>query len=176
MLTPLGRWRILKFVLGNPMAEVKVRELAKKLGLSPAHISRTLKVLRREGVIKNDKVDLSAPIVRALKIFLNTQELVERGVIDEIKSLGVAGAGIYGSWANGTNYEDSDLDIWVKVDEHPGEVKVASLASRVREDVGTNVQLLVLTPDKIKRLKRGDPTFYYSLLFGSIVILGETIE
>gem|GEM_PF-6515700 len=41
---------------------------------------------------------MSAPMVRALKVFLNVERLVEIGVVDEIKSLGgVAGAGIYGS-------------------------------------------------------------------------------
>ena len=176
MLTLLGRKKLLEFVLDNPTAEIKVRELARRLDLSPAYVSKTLKVLRNEGIVKNNKVDLNAPIVKALKIFLNMKKLAEKGTIDKIKSLNVISAGVYGSWANGTNYEDSDLDIWIKVKKHPGEIKIASLVSEIRKSVETNVQMLVLTPDDVERLKKEDPTFYYSLAFGSIVICGETIE
>lgn len=176
MSTLLRREKVLEFVLDNPTAEIKVRELARRLDLSPSHVSKTLKVLRNEGIIKNNRVDLSFPLVRALKIFLNVKKLVEKNVIDKIKSLNVNSAGVYGSWASGTNYEDSDLDIWIKVKKHPGEVKIASLVGEIRKSVGTNVQMLVLTPDNVERLKKEDPTFYYSLAFGSIVLCGETIE
>jgi len=176
MLTLSGRERLLELVLDNPTAEIKVRELARKLNLSPAYVSKTLKALRNEGMVKNNRVDLNALIVKALKIFLNVKKLVEKGVITKINSLNVISAGVYGSCANGTNYEDSDLDIWIKVEKHPGEVKIASLVGEIRESVGANVQMLVLTPDNIKRLKKEDPTFYYSLAFGSIVICGETID
>lgn len=176
MLTLLKRGMVLEFVLNNPTSETKVRELARKLNLSPAYISKTLKTLRDEGMIKNNRVDLNSPMVKALKIFLNVKKLVEKGVIDTIKSLNVISAGVYGSWANGTNYEDSDLDIWIKVEKHPGEMRIASLVGEIRKIVGRNVQMLVLTPDNVKRLKGEDPVFYYSLAFGSIVICGETIE
>ncbi len=176
MLTFLERERVLEFVLDNPTAEIKVRGLARRLNLSPAHVSKTLKVLRNEGIVKNNRVDLNAPIVKALKIFSNMKKLVKKGVIVKINSLNVISAGVYGSWANGTNYEDSDLDIWIKVEKHPGEIKIASLVGEIRKSVGKNVQMLVLTPDNIKRLKKEDPIFYYSLAFGSIVICGETIE
>jgi predicted nucleotidyltransferase len=176
MLTFLKRGAVLEFVLDNPTSEARVRELARKLDLSPAYISKTLKTLRDEGVIKNNRVNLNSPMVRALKIFLNVKKLVEKGIIDKIKSLNIISAGVYGSWANGTNYEDSDLDIWIKVKKHPGEVKIASLVGEIRKVIERNVQMLVLTPDNVERLKREDPIFYYSLAFGSIVIYGETIE
>lgn len=176
MLTFGGRERILEFVLDNPTAELKVRELARRLDLSPAHVSKTLKALRSKGLVKNDKVDLNAPIVKALKIFFNVRKLVEKGVTGRIKSANVISAGVYGSWANGTNYEGSDLDIWIKVEKHPGETKIAPLVGEIRKKLGANVQMLVLTPDNIKKMKKEDPIFYYSLAFGSIVICGETIE
>jgi predicted nucleotidyltransferase len=176
MLTLLWREKIVGFLLDNPTTEIKVRELARKLNISPAYVSKTLKILRGEKILKNNKVDLNSPIVRALKIFLNMKKIAEKGVTDMISSLNIIGAGVYGSWANGTNYEDSDLDIWVKVKKHPRETKIASLVGEIRKSVGANVQVLVLTSEDIKRLKNEDPTFYYSLVFGSIQLCGETIE
>lgn len=60
---------------------------------------------------KTKKVDLSNPYVKAMKIFFNIKKLTEKNVPDKLRLLEIAGARIYGSWASGTNYEDSDLDI-----------------------------------------------------------------
>jgi len=168
--------RAIDFILSNPTREIRVRELARQLKVSPAHISKTLKILRKRDVLKDGKVDMSNPYVKALKIFLNIKKLAEKNVPDKLKSLGVAGAGVYGSWASGTNYEDSDLDIWVKAGKHPGEVRVASLLADLRKSVGSNVQILVLTPERLARLRKEDPIFYFSLVYGSMLIYGEAIE
>lgn len=168
--------RIIEFVIDNPTGEIKVRKLAKLLKISPAHVSRTLKILEKHDIVRNNKVDLSNPYVRALKIFFNVKKLVDKNVILKLKRLKVLGAGIYGSWANGTNHEDSDVDIWIKVNKHPGEVKVAKTSNKIRKSLGKNVQILVLTPERIERLKKEDPIFYYSLVFGSIILYGEAIE
>lgn len=175
-LFPKERERIIEFIMDTPAKKIKIRELARLLRISPAHVSRTLKVLSKYNIIKDNKVDISNPYVRALKIFLNIKKIVEKGIIKRLKKLKARGAGIYGSWAMGTNYEDSDLDIWIKVDKHPGEIKVATVSNEIRRALGRNVQMLVLTPERIERLKKEDPIFYYSLAFGSIVLYGEGIE
>jgi len=102
--------------------------------------------------------------------------LVDKNVIRRLKKLEAIGCGIYGSCANGTNHEESDIDIWIKVDKHPGEAKVATVSNEIRKLLGRNVQILVLTPERIERLKKEDPIFYYSLVFGSIRLYGEGIE
>ena len=62
------REKIIEFVIDNPTKKMKVRELAKLLKISPAHISRTLKILAEYNIVKNNEVNLSSPYVRALKI------------------------------------------------------------------------------------------------------------
>ena len=178
MLTrfPKKKERIIEFIIDNPRKMVKVRELAKLLQISPAYVSRTLKILGKEDVIKNNKVNLSNPYVRVLKIFSNIKKMIDKGVIKKLKKLEALGAGIYGSWANGTNYEDSDLDIWIKVSKRPKEIKIATISNEIRKALGRDVQILVLTPERIERLKKEDPIFYYSLVFGSIKLYGEEIE
>ena len=170
------REKIVEYVLSNPTEKAKVRELAKRLKLSPAHVSRTLRILTKDDFFKENAVDMSNPYVRALKIFLNLKKLKEKGIIKMLKKIEVLGAGMYGSWSNGTNNEDSDLDVWIKVRKHPGERKVAAVSSDVRKILGRNVQILVLTPERIDRLKKEDPIFYYSLVFGSMTLYGEAVE
>jgi len=173
---PKEKERTIDFILSNPTREIRVRELARQLRVSPAHVSKTLKALRKHNVLKDGKVDLSNPYVKALKIFFNIKKLAEKNIPDKLRLLGIAGAGIYGSWASGTNHEDSDLDIWIKVDKHPGEVRVASISVDLRKTVGSNVQILVLTPERLARLRKEDPLFYFSLVYGSMLIYGEAIE
>jgi predicted nucleotidyltransferase len=170
------RIRIVENVLDNPSRKTKVRELAKQLELSPAHISRTLKILAENKLLKENAVDLSNPYVRVLKTFLNIRKLHERNVVGMLRRLGVVGAGVYGSWFNGSNHEDSDLDIWIKVRKHPGERRIAAVANDMRKVLGRSVQILVLTPERVNRLKREDPIFYYSLVYGSLTLCGESVE
>ncbi|MEW6069249.1 MAG: nucleotidyltransferase domain-containing protein [Candidatus Thermoplasmatota archaeon] len=175
-LFPAERQKILKFILDNPAAKIGVRKLARELRISPAHVSRTLKILAKQKLFKNKKLDMDSARIRILKTFFNIEKLHREKIPEKLKDLAPLGAGIYGSWANGTNYEDSDVDIWIKVDKHPEELKIATISTELRKKLGKNVQILVLTPERIKRLKKEDPIFYYSLVFGSIKIYGETIE
>lgn len=55
-------------------------------------------------------------------------------------------------------------------------MKVARISNEIRRVLGRNVQILVLTPERIERLKKEDPIFYYSLVFGSIILFGDGIE
>jgi len=170
------RERIIEYVLSNPTEKIKVRELAKHLKLSPAHVSRTLRILAKNDFFKEDVVDMSNPYVHALKVLFNLKKLKEKNIIKMLKKIEALGAGVYGSWSNGSNNEDSDLDVWIKVRKHPGERKVAAVSNDVRKILGRNVQILILTPERIDRLKKEDPIFYYSLIFGSMTLYGEAVE
>jgi predicted nucleotidyltransferase len=168
--------RILEYILNNPTKKIGVRDVARILHLSPAHVSRTLKDFRANDIVSDNIVNLANPLVRSLKVFLNIKLVQEKGIVNKLTTAKISGAGIYGSWANGTNYEDSDLDIWIKVKKHPGEMKIASISGELRKALEKRVQILVLTPERIRRLKDRDPTFHYSLVHGSINLWGETIE
>lgn len=175
-LIPKGREKIFEFILNNPEKELRIRELARELKLSPAYVSRTLKWAKKQGIVKKNKANLSNSLARAIKIFLNIKKITERKTVQKLKKLGINGTGIYGSWANGTNTEDSDLDIWIKTGKKLSEAKIATVAGEMRKALGTNTQILVLDRERMEKIKQEDPVFYYSLLFGSIILFGEPIE
>jgi predicted nucleotidyltransferase len=173
---PREKGRIMEYILDNPSKPVKVRGLAKELKVSPAYVSRSLKLFEKLKIIRDGKVDLSNPLTRALKTLVNVKRLIDNRVVEILQRLGAVGAGVYGSWASGTNTEDSDVDIWIKMDKHPGELRIASVSAEIRSLLKKNVQILVLTPERLEGLRTNDPSFYYSLISGSIVLYGEHVE
>ena len=168
--------KILEYILAHPTKKVGVRGIARALEVSPAHVSRTFREFREDNILSGNMVNLANPLVRSLKVFFNVRLVQERNVVNRLATMKISGAGIYGSWANGTNDEDSDLDIWITVKKHPGEMQVASISGELRKTITRMVQILVLTPERVQRLKSNDPAFYDSLVHGSINIWGEAIE
>lgn len=172
------RVAVVRFIVNNPTQTFRVRNLSKTLKLSPAHISRILKQLKTLKIIKNDAVDLQNPLVKTIKQLFNIEKLTEIELAENAKKLipDLRGIGIYGSWATGTNYEDSDLDIWIKTGKVADEINVAKLNSLLIKTIDKEITILTLWPEKIKNLKEKDEVFYYSLVFGSITMFGEGIE
>jgi predicted nucleotidyltransferase len=88
----------------------------------------------------------------------------------------VKGLGLYGSWARGTNHQESDLDVWIKADSLPPESVLARLQKDLSLQSDSEVNLLVLTPEKLERLKKDDTPFYNSLVMSSVTLKGEPLE
>jgi predicted nucleotidyltransferase len=107
----------------------------------------------------------------ALRLLLNLSDL-DFSVLK--KSGFVKRAGIYGSFAKGTNNEHSDIDLWLLV-EGASETELAGL-TKVLKAMDGRIRPLYLTREKLERLKRDEKTFYHSLVFGSIDIYGDANE
>ncbi|MFA4702137.1 nucleotidyltransferase domain-containing protein [Pyrococcus kukulkanii] len=65
---------------------------------------------------------------------------------------------MYGSFSRGENKEGSDVDIWIYTQEEDM-IRVAKFQRKLRDTLKREVDLLVLTPKKIERLKKEDPIF-----------------
>lgn len=85
------------------------------------------------------------------------------------------GIGIYGSWAQGPNTLESDFDLWVKVESYPSKQDLAILHKDLKSKINAEINILVLTPEKIGMLKKTDPHFYSSLIRTSMPLRGEPI-
>lgn len=164
------RVRILEYVLYRN--EVSVGEVSKELSLSKGLVSNFLALLYENKILGKNKryYPLENGLSRAIKTVLNVNKIE----LSKIKKLFIKGIGLYGSWASGTNNIDSDLDIWIKTDKYPNEKELAQLSKVLRETVHADIQLLVLTPEKIEQLKKDEP-FFSSLYYGSILLWGKPI-
>lgn len=169
------RVNLLKRILNHPYEELKVRELAKKVNLSPAFVSKYLKILKKNFNLKENKLELTNPLIKALKILVNMEKL--REIITDVRELipEAIGIGVYGSWAAGTNYEESDVDLWIKVTRFPEDIFIAQLRKRIIEKCNADASILLLEDEKIKQLKKNDSIFYYALIH-SFLLWGATID
>lgn len=165
------RITILEYVLYQD--SITVSTVAKELSLSKGFVSTYLLLLYKKGILRKGKgyQPTDIPQTRIIKLLLN----VNRIDLSKIKKPFIKGIGLYGSWANGTNTILSDLDIWIKTEKYPDEKELAILSKILREMLHTEIQLLVVTPQKLEQIKKDTP-FYSSLRYTSRLLWGEPID
>ena len=152
-----------------------VAEVSRATGVSKGLVSRYLHLLEMHGLLQKEGRKYSprdSAHSRAIKLLLNLEKMDLSALIpDSVKDLG-----IYGSWARGTNHQDSDLDVWIKADSLPPENELARLQRDLSLQTDSEVNLIVLTPDKLERLQIEDRPFYNSLMMNSVTLKGEPLE
>jgi predicted nucleotidyltransferase len=152
---------------------VTVSTVVKELFLSKGFVSQYLYLLYQNNILVKNKGyhPSNNPLTTAIKIILNVNKIQ----LSKIKKPYIRGIGLYGSWANGTNTMKSDLDIWIKTEKYPDEKELASLSKILREMTNSDIQLLVITPQKLQQIKKDTP-FYSSLRNNSRLLWGEPID
>jgi len=177
MLTELfkteERARVLRYAMFR--SAFRVAEVSRATGVTKGLVSRYLRLLVEYGLLQREGRVYSphdGAHSRAIKLLLNLERIDLAAL-----SLGSArGLGLYGSWVRGTNHQESDLDVWIRADSLPPESVLARLQKDLSLQAEGEVNLLVLTPEKLERLKREDPPFYNSLVMNSLTLKGEPIE
>ena len=168
------RERILEHIL--EMNELGIEEVAKALNVSKGLVSLYLTELMEIGLVKKKGrrfVLVSGPELRETKRFLNFWNLREKVLPlweNWIKALGV-----YGSFARGENGKQSDVDVWVLVDD-TDPLKLMEFKEKLEKALEREVDLLVLTKDKMTRLKKENPHLYWSIKLSSLVLWGDVDE
>jgi predicted nucleotidyltransferase len=167
------RQEILDYVLKRD--QISVTQVSNDTGISKGLVSRYLANLKQMDIVKrngqkyqvNDKA-----LTRAIKILINLKYLRW----ETITKKWILSAGLYGSWADGTNTEESDIDIWIKVDKYPSEYQLNSLYKDLRNKTFSELNLFILTPEKLKNIKQYDLPFYNSLLNSLLILEGDALE
>jgi len=147
-------------------------EISNRAGLNKGLVSIYLRKMEGWGLVEKigrRYVFRSTPLVKQLKILINLANL--KDALERL-SQDIISLGVYGSYASGDNTSDSDIDIWVYMDRSDN-IVIGELSRRISEMSGHEVNIIVLTDEKLKSLKRSDGPFYTSLLNGSIVMYGD---
>ena len=168
------RLKILSVILYKK-DDISITDVSREARVSKGLVSNFFKILLKEKILrrKGRKFRVGdAPKVKALKILFNLYK-VDENLFKKYNF--IRGAGIYGSFLRGENNEESDIDMWILIDNKASQEELARFSKELKRKYG-NVSPIYLTENKLKKLKEKDKVFYYSLVFGSITIYGEKIE
>lgn len=173
ILSSKERQGILEDILYKEKA-LRVNEVASRLNLSKGLVSGFFNLLATEGILRKDGNEFRVQdnlCVSAIKILLNFTGF-NPNIFRKYKF--VIGAGFFGSFVKGDNTEESDIDLYILI-EDTTENNLAKITKELKKE-NSKINPLYLTQEKINDLNDNDPVFYHSLVFGSIRIYGKGID
>jgi predicted nucleotidyltransferase len=169
----LKEFNILKVFFEEPSKEFNVREVARRLKISPATASKDLKELNKKGILKKREerifdlymANSESDLYRDLKIFYNIRKIKESGLIESINKFYLKPTLIlFGSASKGLDTETSDFDI-VIISEKIKEFKDLKIFEEK-----LNRKLQIFAVKEIKNLKN---RHLINNVLNGIVLQGE---
>jgi predicted nucleotidyltransferase len=161
--------QILAFLASHPGRPYYDKEVREATGLSSGATNQALRELAEEGYIQQERkgrmsfysVDLSNPLIAQYKILLNVTTI--HPLINDLKDHAIRII-MFGSMAQGTNIEESDIDLFVLTNTPED---VATLANK--SDLAEKIQLVAKKPTDWAALKKRDPIFYEEVERGIVL-------
>ena len=147
-----ARQRLLAYFFTNPAARHHLRELAERLGVDPANLSKELRRLEHEGLFQSDVSGRQKyfHLNRAYPLFREVRGIVTKTVgaapliSQSLMSIdGIEEAYLYGSFAR--NQQDAASDIDVLVIGTPRDGALAESMRRLERQFGREINYTVLT-------------------------------
>lgn len=171
-LTVTSHQKVLSFLLNYPSRSYMEKEIARATKVSKSAVNEALKELAKDKLILQEKkgrmsfysVDLNDPVIRRLKSTENVSLL--RPLVEQLKKVSQKII-LFGSFAEGTNVEDSDIDLFVLSDQ-PEDVQGIIQKSPLTE----KIQPVIKKPSEFISLDKKKPLFYQEIERG--IILWET--
>ncbi|MBI1935860.1 nucleotidyltransferase domain-containing protein [Candidatus Woesearchaeota archaeon] len=166
-----------EFFLQNPYEEVYLRQLAKKLKLSPFAVKKYADILIREGLINEErkanlryfKANTNNLFFRYLKISLSMRIIIKSGLIDFLKQniANVSSIVLFGSIAKGGDDPKSDADILII-----GKEKYLDLG-KFQEALGKEITLHIFSWSEWNSQSKDNAAFYLEIISYGIPLYGE---
>jgi len=121
-------WLVLQHFLRNPNKSIHVNGLSRELKISPRTAETYLLLYSKDALLSKENVGNTiqyslrneTSVVQALKRFYFIQNLSESGLVEKFcERHPIVSFAVYGSYANGTYSDKSDLDFLVISDRMP---------------------------------------------------------
>lgn len=154
-----------------------VQSVTDATGVSKGLVSQYLNMLVQEHLLDRKKRTFTrndTALWKAAKRLLNL-DLLRPHIVLPVWAEGI---GIYGSWAEGTNTTESDLDLWLLVQDYGPEVEIraAELEQTLAAAVRCEAHALILTSEKLRWIRTRDQPFHAGLMKGCLTLEGKDLE
>lgn len=144
------RRAILKEFLSNPENKYYVRQLAGMLLVSVGSLHKELAKLEKEGMLQSEylgnlrlfRVNKNHPLYQEIKQIIFKTEGIEGRMKESLKDFqGLKAAFIYGSFAEGKERPDSDIDLFLlgDIDEDNLVRKISNLESEFNREINYTI-------------------------------------
>lgn len=152
--------KVLRFLLMYPGRLCYEREIARGARVSYGSANYILNKLHKEGILQRKtegrmchySIDMSNPFIKELKI-LNNLLLLEP-LLQSLKRY-ARKVVLYGSWASGTDTQESDIDLYIVAAEKDKVLSIIKKYSYSSKVNGKKIQAIIDTPvDLLKKEKR----------------------
>ena len=175
------RNRLFAYFFTNPTAWLHLREIARKLDVSPGNLSKELKRLTDEGIFKAEtrgrqkffSLNAQHPLHNELKSIVFKTIGVE-GALKQLvqKQAGIEWAFIYGSFATGKTGPNSDIDLALMVQKNIFDANgFATQVRKLEKRLQREINYVFHTPSEWVRLKRKKDSFILQIDKGSKIEL-----
>lgn len=176
-------WKILAYFLAHPSDEIYVKELARRLEAGPTNANNALRTLKKIGLLQRQgrarshfySLSNDSVIVKYLKIAYFLARLEEAKLVDRFFEVDedLISLCIYGSFADGTFDEKSDLDLLIISHKEKSLFNPVVLKLETSLKLEINVELFSLS--RWKRVKEDDKEFYQEVRSSHILLYGSQI-
>ncbi len=174
LLVKTTHQKVLSLFLANPARRLYGSEISKKVRISIGQTSKILNDLLRLGVVEKErkgKTELYAivELTRELRLYKTLNTVLNIApLVKQLKPLSRTVI-LYGSCADGTNREESDLDLFVVSNDRDRVVDaVARSAPRERYGFST-IKPVIKNPADWAGLEMKDPVFFAELRKGLVL-------
>ncbi|MCD6575761.1 MAG: nucleotidyltransferase domain-containing protein [Nanoarchaeota archaeon] len=168
--------KILSLFLENPNAKLHIREVAKKLKISPTTARKFLIKLEKEGMLTKQregiyhyfKANIQSDLFRIKAKCYMLEKITKSGLIDFISNTLIPEVIIlFGSIAKGEYSTKSDIDLFI-VSESNKKINLDKFEKKLKR----KIQLFVYSHKKLVELKRKRKEFLNNVING-ITIKGN---
>ena len=170
-------FKILKFFLENPYEEIYLRQLSKKLKLSPFVVKKYLDIYLKQGFLREERranlryfqANLNNLVLKHLKITYNISLIVSSGLVEFLKKeiVNLSAIVLFGSMAKGEDDKSSDVDILIV-----GNDKNLSF-EKFEEKIGKKINEHTFLWSKWNKEAEKNRAFYFDIISYGISLYGE---
>ena len=174
-------WKVLGYFFDHPYAEVYVRELARKLEISPSFLKKLVDVLVREELLVEEfrgrmrilRANVENVSFRYTKVAYTVWKIEKSGLLKFLKKEVPALYCIilYGSAAKGLDSAESDIDLLVIGGKRND--KILKDISLFEGKINRKIQLIWMSWGEWKKVYKENTPFYREVITYGLPLYGE---
>jgi len=169
LLFSTSQQKVLAFLAKNAGKSYQEKDIVKKTGIKKSAVNLALRELFKDNIIDRQKVGRSSlysanaknNVIREIKILQNVSaigELINKLAGDSQKII------LFGSFADGTNKKDSDLDLFILTNS-PVTIRKTLNSSAFAE----KIQIITKTPAEMLKINKNKPLLFQEIEKGKVL-------